>query len=205
MNADTRDRIVRTAMELFWVKGYQSTSIADILSRSQLHSGSLYHFFPGKQQLLVAVLEAYRDGIEPWLLAPAWTGIDDPRERIFALLNGYRTNLVASDFTYGCPIGSLALEIHEPDPEVRELLAANFANWTAAIEGCLTDMGDRLPPGIDRRSLAELILTVMEGAIMQSRTFHDIGVFDRNVAMLAAHIGTLETAARNGGELQLGR
>jgi hypothetical protein len=40
---------------------------------------------------------------------------------------------------------------------------------------------------------------------MQSRTFHDIGVFDRNVAILAAHIGTLETAARNGGELQLGR
>jgi len=205
MNADTRDRIVRTAMELFWVKGYQSTSIADILSRSQLHSGSLYHFFPGKQQLLVAVLEAYRDGIEPWLLAPAWTGIDDPRERIFALLNGYRTNLVASDFTYGCPIGSLALEIHEPDPAVRELLAANFANWTAAIEGCLTDMGDRLPPGTDRRSLAELILTVMEGAIMQSRTFRDIGVLDRNVAMLAGHIDTLETAAGNGGELQLGR
>ena len=204
MNADTRDRIVRTAMELFWVKGYQSTSIADILSRSQLHSGSLYHFFPGKQQLLVAVLEAYRDGIEPWLLAPAWTGIDDPRERIFALLNGYRTNLVASDFTYGCPIGSLALEIHEPDPAVRELLAANFANWTAAIEGCLTDMGDRLPPGTDRRSLAELILTVMEGAIMQSRTFRDIGVLDRNVAMLAGHIDTLETAAGNGGALQLG-
>ena len=193
------------AMDLFWAKGFQSTSIADILSRTQVHSGSLYHFFPGKQQLLVEVLEAYRDGIEPWLLAPAWTGIDDPRERIFALLNGYRTNLVASDFTYGCPIGSLALEIHEPDPAVRELLAANFANWTAAIEGCLTDMGDRLPPGIDRRSLAELILTVMEGAIMQSRTFHDIGVFDRNVAMLAAHIDTLETAARNGGELQLGR
>jgi AcrR family transcriptional regulator len=204
MNAATRQRIVMTAMELFWEKGFQSTSIADILSRSQLHSGSLYHFFPGKQQLLVAVLEAYRDGIEPWLLAPAWTGIDDPRERIFALLNGYRTNLVASDFTYGCPIGSLALEIHEPDPAVRELLAANFANWTAAIEGCLTDMGERLPPGTDRRSLAELILTVMEGAIMQSRTFHDIGVFDRNVAMLVAHIETLEMAAMSGGELQRG-
>ena len=41
MNADTRNKIVRTAMELFWAKGYQSTSIADILSRSQVHSGSL--------------------------------------------------------------------------------------------------------------------------------------------------------------------
>ena len=70
MNADTRTRIVRTAMELFWEKGFQSTSVADILSRSQVHSGSLYHFFPGKQDVLAAVLEAYRDGIEEWLLKP---------------------------------------------------------------------------------------------------------------------------------------
>ena len=50
-------------MELFWVKGFNSTSIADILSRTQVNSGSLYHFFPGKQDVLIAVLETYRDGI----------------------------------------------------------------------------------------------------------------------------------------------
>lgn len=195
MNADTRDRIVRTAMELFWAKGFQSTSIADILSRTQVHSGSLYHFFPGKQQLLVAVLEAYRDGIRQWLLEPAWAGVDDPKERIFALLNGYRTQLAASGFAYGCPIGNLALELHEPDPEVRELLSANFDNWVTAIEGCLDAMGTRLPTTLDRRALAEFILTVMEGAVMQARTHQDIGVYDRNVETLRAHLETLEQAA----------
>ena len=38
-----------------------------------------------------------------------------------------------TDCTYGCPIGSLALELHEPDPPVREALAANFDAWTSAI------------------------------------------------------------------------
>jgi TetR/AcrR family transcriptional repressor of nem operon len=198
LNADTRNRIVRAAMELFWVKGFQSTSIADILSRTQLHSGSLYHFFPGKQQLLLAVLEAYRDGIDEMLLQPAWAAVDDPRERVFALLNGYRTHLVSTDFTYGCPIGSLALELHEPDPEVRELLAVNFHNWVDAVTGCLEAMGPRLPPDTDRRRLAEFILTVMEGAIMQARTMHDIGPFDRNVAVLRDHLETLEQAAQRG-------
>jgi AcrR family transcriptional regulator len=197
VNADTRNRIVRAAMELFWAKGFQSTSIADILSRTQVHSGSLYHFFPGKQQLLLAVLEAYRDGIEEWLLNPAWAGVDDPRERIFALLNGYRTQLVGTDFFYGCPIGSLALELHEPDPEVRELLAVNFRNWSKAVEGCLEAMGDRLPATTDRAQLAEFILTIMEGAIMQSRTHQDIGPFDRNVAVLREHLDILEQAARD--------
>ena len=174
MNADTRKRIVMTAMELFWEKGFQSTSIADILSRTQVHSGSLYHFFPGKQDVLAAVLEAYRDGIEEWLLTPAWSGVDDPIERIFALLAGYRTQLVTTDCTYGCPIGSLALELHEPDPRIRDLLSANFANWTGAIERCLDEAGDRLPAALDRRRLAEFTLTVMEGAIMQARTYRDI-------------------------------
>ena len=83
-----------------------------------MHSGSLYHFFPGKQDVLVGVLELYRDGIEEWLLKPNWDGVDDPIERIFALLNGYRIQLITTDCTYGCPIGNIALEIHEPDPQV---------------------------------------------------------------------------------------
>lgn len=197
MNADTRNRIVMAAMELFWEKGFQSTSVSDILSRTQIHSGSLYYFFPGKLDVLAAVLEAYRDGIEEWLLKPAWSGVEDPIERIFALLNGYRTQLVTTDCTYGCPIGSLALELHEPDPGIRELLAANFANWTSAIERCLIEAGDRLPPGLARRQLAEFTLTVMEGAIMQARTYRDVATFDRNIAVLRNHFDLLLKQARS--------
>lgn len=195
MNEATREKILQTAMELFWAKGYQSTSISDILSRSQVHSGSLYHFFPGKQDVLVAVLEYYRDHIEDNLFAYAWEGVDDPKERIFALLNGYRMHLVTSDYMYGCPIGSLALELHEPDPKVRELLAVNFENWVEGVEKCLSDMGDGLPTGTDRRALAEFILTIMEGAIMQARTHRNIGHFDRNVEVLRTHLDVLETQA----------
>lgn len=196
MNADTRTRILMTAMELFWEKGYNSTSVSDILSRSQVHSGSLYHFFPGKQDVLVGVLEAYRDGIEEWLLKPNWEGVDDPIERIFALLGGYRTQLVMTDCTYGCPIGSIALEIHEPDPQVRALLADNFTNWSAAIARCLDAAADRLPPDTDRTALAEYVLTVMEGAVMQARTYRDLGYFDRNIAMLRQHFAMLEQAVK---------
>ena len=196
MNADTRQRIVMTAMELFWEKGFQSTSISDILSRTQVHSGSLYHFFPGKQDVLAAVLEAYRDGIEEWLLKPAWSGVDDPIERIFALLDGYRVHLVTTECTYGCPIGSLALELHEPDLRVRQLLAENFLNWTKAIARCLEDAGDRLPVGLDRMQFAEFVLTVMEGAIMQARTYRDVACFDRNVAVLREHFDLLLETGR---------
>jgi len=195
--ADTRQRILMTAMELFWEKGYLSTSVSDILSRSQVHSGSLYHFFPGKQDVLVGVLELYRDGIDDMLLAPNWEGVDDPIDRIFALLAGYRTHLIVTDCTYGCPIGSLALEIHEPDPVVRDLMAENFTNWSTAIERCFEAAAHRLPKDTDRKALGEFVLTVMEGAVMQARTYRDIGYFDRNIAVLRDYITILLATAKD--------
>lgn len=188
---DTRTRIVEAAMELFWLKGYGSTSIADILSRSQVNSGSLYHVFPGKQDVLIAVLEAYREGIHPMLLAPAWAGVDDPIERIFALLARYRELIVTTDCQYGCPIGCLALELHEPDPAVRERIAQNFDAWTGAIRQCLDSAGDLLPPDSDRQAIAEFVLTVMEGGVMQSRTHRDVAWFDRSVEQLRHYFKAL--------------
>jgi TetR/AcrR family transcriptional repressor of nem operon len=192
----TREKIIQAAMELFWLKGYNSTSVADLLSRTQLNSGSLYHVFPSKQDVLVGVLEAYRDGINEMLLEPAWGGIDDPIEKIFALLNFYRRAINETECTYGCPIGSLALELHEPDPQVRELLAQNFANWTAAIEACLDDAKHRLPRRTDRAALAQFVLTAMEGGVMQARTHRDVAYFDRAVEQLRAHFAMLEAAVK---------
>ena len=179
------------AMDLFWTKGFNSTSIADILSRTQLNAGSLYHVFPGKQDVLIAVLEAYRDGLYENLVDPAWEGVDDPVERIFALLARYRWLIVETDCTYGCPIGSLALELHEADPVVRDLLAINFTGWVGAIMKCLDDAGDRLPADLDRQALAEFVLTTMEGGVMQARTHRDVGYFDRGVAALRDHFDML--------------
>lgn len=178
-------------MQLFWEKGYGSTSVADILGRAGVNSGSLYHFFPGKQDLLLAVLDAYVGGIREMLLEPAWRGTADPIQKIWRLLDAYRAALVATDCSYGCPIGSLALELHEPDPAVRERLAQNFSMWTAAIEECLEAAGDRVPADADRRALAEFVLTTMEGGVMLARSYRDIARFDRAVGELRKHFDRL--------------
>ena len=191
---DTRDRIRFAAMRLFAQKGYGSTSVADILQAAGVNAGSLYYLYPGKQDVLLDVLDSYLAGIHPMLLAPAWEGVADPIERVFALLRRYRGALESTDCSYGCPIGSIALEMHEPDPPVRERLAANFTGWTEAVRSCLEGAGPRLPARLDRQALAEFVLTVMEGAVMQARTYRDVSYFDRAVAQLRVHFDQLERA-----------
>lgn len=194
----TRDRLVFAAMRLFGEKGYLSTSVQDILREANANAGSLYHAFPTKQDVLVAVLDLYRQGIEPMLLQPAWAGVDDPIEKVFALLASYRHALEISDCLYGCPIGSIALELHEPDPPVRELLSVNFDGWVRHVEGCFVEAGDRLPADVDRHLLAVLTLNVMEGGVMQSRTHRTLDAFDASVAGLRDYITRLEQAASAG-------
>jgi AcrR family transcriptional regulator len=191
----TADRLVFAAMKLFAEKGYGSTSVADILREAGANAGSLYHVFPTKQDLLMEALRRYRDGIGPMLLAPAWEGVADPIERVFALLAAYRGMLASTECTYGCPIGSLALELHEPDPPVRELLSINFHGWVDAIAACLDAAGDRLPRGTDTHALGQFVLTVMEGGVMQARTHRSLDSFDAGVAALRDYFDRLQEAA----------
>ncbi len=178
-------------MQLFAQQGFSTTSVAEIQKAADVRSGSFYFAYPSKNELLVAVLEAYRDGIVPMLLEPAWAGVDDPIERVFALLAVYRHMLVESECRYGCPIGSIALELRDPDESVRQLLSMNFLGWVDHVERCFHQAGGRLPAAVNLRYLAVFVLTTMEGGVMQARTHRTLEAFDASVAMLRDYIDRL--------------
>jgi TetR/AcrR family transcriptional regulator, transcriptional repressor for nem operon len=193
--SDSRQRIRFAAMRLFAEKGYGSTSVADILQAAGVNSGSLYYVYPSKQDVLLDVLDTYLTSIDPGLLQPAWEGVTDPIERVFALVQGYRVALESSECTFACPIGRLALELHEPDPSVRQRLAANFDAWISGIAQCFIDAGDRLPADTDRHALAVFAFTTMQGGVMLSRTHRSLDSFDAALKMLRAHVDMLEERA----------
>lgn len=189
--SQTRERLVEAARDLFLVNGYHATGIAQILKASGANSGSLYHFFPTKEDLLLAVLTWYRDNIDEGLLQPIYSRIDDPIERIFGVLDGYRQLLLMLEFEYGCPIGNLALELSNSHPTARTLIRENFENWLAAVEANVVAAQDRLPHDTDARALALFTLTVMEGAVMLAKTYRNLDPFDSAVAQLRSHYDRL--------------
>jgi AcrR family transcriptional regulator len=186
-----RDRIVNAAMDLFWRHGYGATSLSQIREAAGVQGGSLYHFFKSKEQLLEAVLDAYLEQMEAVLIQPIVERHDDPIERIFALLDGYRQLLAGAGTALGCPIGDLALESGAEPAAVGEKIAANFAAWRGWVRRWLEEAGARLPGDLDRDGLATLVLTVMEGGVMQARAHHSLVPFDASVAQLRDYINRL--------------
>jgi len=185
-------------MDLFAYQGYGNTGLAQIARKAGVLPGSLYHFFPTKEDLLAATLKERLRLLRPDVLDPIWDRIDDPIERVFGLLDGYRQMLRITEFAHGCPIGNLVIELAETHPKIRDLLAANFDNWLDAVEQCFIEAAHRLPDDANPRDLATYVLTTMEGAVMLARTYRDFRVFDTAVATLRDYIERLISAAARG-------
>jgi AcrR family transcriptional regulator len=192
--SSTREKLVQAARELFWERGYAATGLADILARAGVRGGSLYYFFKTKEELLRAVLQQYITLLDPVVIDPAFATNEDPIERVFAVLAGYRAGLVMTGCRHGCPIARIALDATEASDATRGLVALNFDNWARAIEAALEKAGDRLPPDMDREALARFVLVVMEGAVMQAQTHRDLGRFDAAVRVLRDYFNRLVEA-----------
>jgi TetR/AcrR family transcriptional regulator, transcriptional repressor for nem operon len=188
----TRDRIVEEAMRLFWEHGYERTAISDIIAAAGVRSGSLYHFFKTKEELLIAVLEGYLEGLAPQVMEPAFASTADPVERVFAVLERYRQGILMTGFRYRCPIGSLALEMQNASDRARELVNRNFEGWREAIARCVRDAAPALREDVDPASLATFVLTVMEGGVMQATAERAIERYDDSVRHLRAYFTSLE-------------
>ncbi len=196
---ETRDKILDAAARLFHEQGYHATGISTILREAGVNAGSLYHFFPSKEALLIGVLERYTHLLRPIVMDPVEAKTTDPIERVFALLEQYRQWLSPNGFAMGCPIGNLALELSDGYKDIRALVHLNFRNWIGVVKSWLDAAGDRLPASADRDQLAQLILTIMEGGVMQARAECSPAPYDASVAQLRAYFDLLESSARPAG------
>jgi TetR/AcrR family transcriptional regulator, transcriptional repressor for nem operon len=203
----TRERLLRTAFQLFHEQGYHATGVATILREAGVNAGSMYHFFSSKDDLLLKVLEFALDYLEPMVMGPAEAATVDPLERVFVLLDQYREWVGPNQCRMGCPIGNLALEVSDGNPAARALIHRNFENWAGRVERWLRSAADELPAGTDLRRLARFVLTVMEGGLMQARAAGHIGPFDDSVAVLREHFTALQTqaAAAKAGGVRMGK
>ena len=191
MSEVTRDRIVASAARLFHQHGYAATGVAAILREAGVNSGSLYHYFSGKDDLLRCVLGRYAVNLYPAIMQPLEQQEPDPVKRIFLLLNWYREFLHQRQCRMGCPVGNLALEISDSHPQLRPEIHRNFEIWAELLSGWLESGADQFPTGTDLSALARFTLTVMEGGIMQARAAASLEPFDESVKELRCYFDNL--------------
>lgn len=186
----TRQKILESACSLFYLKGYQGTTIDDILKASRIKKGSFYFHYPSKEILGYAVFEVYKTKSNA-LFQNALRNDGDPIQNLFSLLSNHEEELRASGYQGGCPFGNLALELADHHPGFRMRLQEVFDGWAAEILTVLKQArkAGKLDRSIDPKRLAYLVIAVMEGGTLLCKTKKTGGIYRDIIHLFKSLIG----------------
>lgn len=161
---DARQVLIQTAQELYAEKGVAATTPRQVLERSRIGQGSLYHHFPSKRDLAVA---AVARTVEETLQSAMATlqGDADPASRLAAYLERPR------DATAGCRVGRLTADpLVMSDESLSAQLARYFADLLDLVAGVLEEQGLEATAARDRATAA---VAVIQGGYVLSRALGD--------------------------------
>jgi TetR/AcrR family transcriptional repressor of nem operon len=175
---DTKDRILSTARELFHGRSYADVGIKEICTLAKVQKGSFYHFFPSKQDLVMAVIDDMADDWAHGFVAEAFDEELPPIERLEYMVDAiYYWQKAAKNLEGrmpGCLFGNLALEVSTRDEVIRARLNAVFAKASARFHKALDQAVEEgaIPP-LDSEATATAMLAYLEGVILLAKTRND--------------------------------
>ena len=176
MATDTRERLVRVARELIHSSTFADVSVEDICAKAGVHRGSLYHFFPSKEALGLAVLEANWATMTA-LLDEAFSADVAPLERIDRFLQSFGGMLAAARLqigaTPGCPLGNLAAELSAQQGQARTSIAGIFDAWTGRLADTIQEAqlrGD-VDHDVAPRDAALRVLAYVQGLALLAKAY----------------------------------
>lgn len=186
---ETRANIIRQAAELFNQQGYAGSSISDIMKATGLKKGGIYNHFKSKDEL---ALEAF-DYAYNQLSQRIWSVVKTKRhaiERLQAMVSSY---LIFSDdppIAGGCPILNTAIETDDTDSPLRDRALQAMKSSRSLIVRILQtgiEKGE-VRPTIEPDTVATIIFSILEGAIMMSKLERNPIHLERAVAHLQEYI-----------------
>ena len=172
-----RDEVLDRAMAAFWTRGYEATSIEDLVEATGIGRGSLYGTFGDKRQLFLAALDQYWNTVGMEMFAE----LSDPDarhaiERMFDALIRRASN---PKFPRGCLFTNTSLECPTCGDEIARKIAENIGQQETAIYQVLrkAQADGTLSQTQDARALARFFLGVAWGINAVNKSVADPGVF----------------------------
>jgi AcrR family transcriptional regulator len=191
--AATRARIVECAAELMYERGVAGTSLDDIMAATGTSKSQLYHYFAGKDALVLDVIRTQLARTLAGQQAPlhelgSWAGLVAWCDHVVAMTRA--TNGVG-----GCRLGSLASELADRSEPARQVLAGCFAEWESHLSDGFAVMRDEgeLCADADPAALASAVMAALQGGLLLSQTVRGAEPLEQAMAMALDHVGRHRT------------
>ena len=161
------DDAIEKAMQVFWHKGYEATSMEDLLSAMDLNRGSLYDTFGDKRQLFLKVIDRYCHGF----VGEKFSLLDQPGPALPTLrrfIHGMIDGGLADPQRRGCLIANTVMELAAHEQDIAGKVCQAMKMGEDAFSKILTRAKEQgeLAKDKDPRALARFLTTMMQGTIM---------------------------------------
>jgi TetR/AcrR family transcriptional repressor of nem operon len=168
-----RNEVLDRAMALFWRRGYEATSVQDLVEATGINRGSLYATFGNKQRLFLAVLDHYSDQVAKPLIAELADPV--PRRAIERMFEAIIRRTSDPNRPRGCLYTNTSLECPGSGDEISRKMAELVGQQELAIYRVLrrAQAEGALDPAEDARALARFFMGVAQGLNVVNKALAD--------------------------------
>ncbi|WP_067974237.1 TetR/AcrR family transcriptional regulator [Nocardiopsis trehalosi] len=158
------DTALAAAVDLFWERGYEATSMADLVDRLGIARASVYATFGGKRELFLKALDRYGSSAETGILRDL-TGDGPALPAVRALVERFAREAAGDTGRRGCFVVNTAVERAPHDPPAARRVRESWLLLETALRSALLRAQARgeLAPDRDPHALARFLLTVLQG------------------------------------------
>jgi TetR/AcrR family transcriptional regulator, transcriptional repressor for nem operon len=186
VNPVARTKLLDAAQKLILAKGYAATSLDDICRAAKLTKGTFFHYFDSKEDLGKKVLERFcchsMSTISGFCCAEEKKA-GDPLERVFRHVDCAITMSTDPRAAQGCLIGTMAQELSDTSPGIREVCVRGFNAWAKVFKKDLDEAKARYAPRkkMDTQGLAEYFIAVIEGSQIMAKAKQNRKIIEHNL------------------------
>jgi TetR/AcrR family transcriptional repressor of nem operon len=176
------------AMQLFWAKGYEATSLADLTSAMGLSKSSLYDTFGCKHELFLSAMDRYNETVAVTHIAGLIDGAKDRRAGIAAVFCCLLDDMLGAGEKRGCFVNNSAVELAPHDAAVAARAAAGLAHVEEAFYRAVRqgqEAGD-IARHRDARALARYLAASLNGLIVLAKTSPERAALEEVVGIVLA-------------------
>jgi AcrR family transcriptional regulator len=184
MARSARERMVFSAAQLIRTQGVSGTGMREVVTHAEAPRGSLQHYFPGGKEQLIDEAVAWVGSSVARRVRRYAESLPEPSPgKLFAAMVGqWRDEFTTAGFAGGCPLVAATADTVAGSERLRAAVSEAFQCWQAPLAEELRRMG---VPAARSASLALLMISALEGAIVLARAHLDLAPLDAVAGELA--------------------
>jgi AcrR family transcriptional regulator len=164
---DLQERIIYESLRLFSLKGFQNTSVSDIMEAANTSKGGFYNHFSSKEDLFFKVLEEARRIWRERVLY-GLEEIESPTGKVQMLLSNYKDRYLkdSTNFPGGCVFVTFSVELDDQHPHLCEEVNKGFVGLKGLLRRLLEEgkVAGELGATVDTDAVTEMLFAGMIGA-----------------------------------------